>query len=82
MRHKVLLLSTLLVLVISFVSQANAESVEITYVANEGFLVSTDTQKILIDALFDEGFGRYLTPSLLTRRKLTRAKPPFDNVDL
>ncbi|UCG52092.1 MAG: MBL fold metallo-hydrolase, partial [Candidatus Latescibacterota bacterium] len=44
--------------------------------------VSTDTQKILIDALFDEGFGRYLTPSLLTRRKLTRAKPPFDNVDL
>ncbi|UCH85075.1 MAG: MBL fold metallo-hydrolase [Candidatus Latescibacterota bacterium] len=61
---------------------AKSGSVEITYVANEGFLIASGSSKVLIDALFSEGFGRYLTPSLSTSRKLTNASSPFDGVDV
>ncbi len=61
---------------------SESRSVDITYVANEGFLITAGSDKVLIDALFSEGFGTYLTPSRSARGKLKKASPPFDGVDL
>lgn len=59
-----------------------AGSVEIVYVANAGFLLSSHSQKVLIDALFDDGLGRYSTPPRGTRKKMKASRPPFDHVDV
>jgi L-ascorbate metabolism protein UlaG (beta-lactamase superfamily) len=65
-----------------WLSPIRSEAVTIQYIANEGFLISSGKQKVLIDALFREGFGRYLTPARGVRTKLTKASPPFDDVNL
>jgi hypothetical protein len=38
-------------------------SPKVTYIANEGFLLEHEGKKVLIDALFDAGAGRLLSPS-------------------
>lgn len=55
---------------------------EITYVANEGFLIQSGDQKVLIDALFREGVAGYATVPPTWRDKLEIAQAPFDGVDL
>lgn len=57
------------------------EGVEITYLANEGFLLAAGDDKVLIDALFPglAGYSRVPEP---TRSDLESARPPFDGVDL
>jgi L-ascorbate metabolism protein UlaG (beta-lactamase superfamily) len=57
------------------------DGVSITYLANEGVLISSGTKKVLIDALFQEYRG-YATPADSTARALAGAAPPFDSVDL
>jgi len=54
---------------------------EITYIANAGFLISSGQSKILVDSLFQYGFGKYSTPSSETIDKMIQAKPPFDNIN-
>ena len=56
-------------------------AVEITYLANEGFLLAAGDDKVLIDALFPgiDGYPR-VPPDL--RSRLDRAEAPFDGVDL
>lgn len=56
--------------------------IEITYVANCGFLVSSSTKKILIDALFKDGYGEYPIPSTDIRNKMETCQAPFDQIDL
>jgi L-ascorbate metabolism protein UlaG (beta-lactamase superfamily) len=58
------------------------KALEVTYVANEGFLIAGGSAKVLVDALFDEGFGTYQTPARPTRGQLENASPPFDGVGL
>ncbi len=56
---------------------------EITYVANAGFLIECDTTKILIDALFGGWESNwYQVPSDSLISLMKSAQPPFDNVDL
>ncbi len=55
---------------------------EITYVANEGFLLAGGGKKVLIDALFDGGIAGYPTIPDELRPSLEQARPPFDGVDL
>ncbi|MDH3746431.1 MAG: MBL fold metallo-hydrolase [Acidobacteriota bacterium] len=55
--------------------------VKITYLANEGFLLVSGEQKVLIDALFP-GITHYSAVPEPTRSRLESAKPPFDGVDL
>ncbi|MFQ5696648.1 MAG: MBL fold metallo-hydrolase, partial [Terriglobia bacterium] len=55
---------------------------EITYLANEGFLLSAGGQQVLIDALFGEGLPDYEAVPPATREKLETAQPPFDQVGL
>ena len=62
--------------------QAQASSgVTITFLANEGVLLSSGTQKVLIDALYDP-YKSYGIPHDSTRRALRQARPPFNDIDV
>lgn len=56
------------------------KAIDITYIANEGFLISSRGSKVLIDGIFTEGFGRFQTPTAETLAKESQASPPFDNI--
>jgi L-ascorbate metabolism protein UlaG (beta-lactamase superfamily) len=56
--------------------------VEITYLANEGFLLTSANHKVLIDGLFREGVEGYAKLSAEWRETIETAQPPFDTVDL
>lgn len=60
---------------------SSTKAVEITYVANEGFLISGAGRKVLIDGIFTEGFGRFYTPTADALGKERNALPPFDHID-
>ena len=74
-------LSGVVLLLYTAVATAGAP-VHITYVANEGFLVSIEGKKILVDAIFAEGVEGYAKLSPDDRARLEEAKPPFDDVGL
>jgi|WetSurMetagenome_2_1015567.scaffolds.fasta_scaffold04816_5 L-ascorbate metabolism protein UlaG (beta-lactamase superfamily) len=57
-------------------------SVEITYVANDGFLISNGSKSVLIDALFDTSYGRFDIPAEPLRTEIIEGKAPFNKVDL
>ena len=59
---------------------AGDHAVVMTYVANEGLLIAGAGEKILIDALFTEGWGRFAVPSAGNLTRLREAAPPFDRV--
>lgn len=44
------------------------KSISITYIANDGFLISCESENILIDALFNTSFGEYDVPSEQLRK--------------
>jgi L-ascorbate metabolism protein UlaG (beta-lactamase superfamily)/pimeloyl-ACP methyl ester carboxylesterase len=62
--------------------ESQRPSVDVTYVANTGFMIQGANKKVLVDALFDTGFGSYLAPSAEVVSKLAEAREPFDGVDL
>jgi L-ascorbate metabolism protein UlaG (beta-lactamase superfamily) len=57
-------------------------TVEITYLANEGFLIESSGKRVLVDALFRDGIKPYLTVPADLRDKLEKAQKPFDSIDL
>jgi L-ascorbate metabolism protein UlaG (beta-lactamase superfamily) len=57
-------------------------ALEVTYLANEGFMIAGGGKKVLIDALFREGVGGYAVLSTATRALLEQARSPFDGVDV
>jgi len=59
-------------------SQIPNNTLQITYVANAGFLVASSTHKVLIDALIK---GTYAPPKEITN-DIMDSKPPFDSVGL
>jgi L-ascorbate metabolism protein UlaG (beta-lactamase superfamily) len=63
-------------------TQAARDEVTITFLANEGVMLSSGTRKVLIDALFLKYETGYAVPADSTRAALERARPPFDAVDL
>jgi L-ascorbate metabolism protein UlaG (beta-lactamase superfamily) len=58
-----------------------AGALEVTYLANEGFMIAGGGRKLLIDALFRESDGNYAAPSPATRESLEQAREPFADVD-
>jgi L-ascorbate metabolism protein UlaG (beta-lactamase superfamily) len=58
-----------------------ANALEVTYLANEGFMIAGGGKKILIDALFGEGLDGYAVVSPAQRALLEQASEPFANVD-
>lgn len=61
---------------------AAPDSVRITYVGNEGFLIEASGHKVLIDALYRTGVAGYVVHPPELRRMLEKALPPFDGVEL
>lgn len=52
----------------------------ITFLANEGVLLSDGGRKVLIDALFGDYGPAFARPADSTQRQLEQARPPFDAV--
>jgi len=57
-------------------------SLQITYVANEGFLIASGEDQVLIDALQSGGLEEYLAPPAETLDDLKSARGSFQGVDL
>jgi L-ascorbate metabolism protein UlaG (beta-lactamase superfamily) len=55
--------------------------VTVTFLANEGLLLESGTQKVMIDALYDP-YETYGVPHDSTRRALRQARAPFNDVDV
>ena len=53
------------------------DGVSVTFLANEGVLLSSGNKKVLIDALFVKYETGYAIPADSTRADLDRARPPF-----
>jgi len=51
------------------------------YIANDGFLISSPTKTILVDALFKNPFG-YPDPPEEIIEKMVQSQPPFAHIDL
>jgi L-ascorbate metabolism protein UlaG (beta-lactamase superfamily) len=58
------------------------DSISVTYIANCGFLIEMDNQKIITDGLFKLGHNRYPTPDISTQKLLVSNHYPFDNITL
>jgi L-ascorbate metabolism protein UlaG (beta-lactamase superfamily) len=58
------------------------ESINITYIANDGFLISSGSGNILIDALFNKSFDQYDVPSEQLRTEIIEGRSSFDKVGL
>jgi len=61
---------------------APKKSVTVTYLANEGLMLTAGGQSVLIDALFREGVASYATIPPETLEKLELAAAPFDKIKL
>jgi L-ascorbate metabolism protein UlaG (beta-lactamase superfamily) len=72
----ILLLGTFLV---SGCSQDNKNALDVTYIGNEGFMISTGTTKVLIDALSRSDY--YASPSDSLAANIVNGIPPFDGVE-
>jgi len=62
--------------------RAPEDRIEITYLANEGFLLTSGEDKVLIDGLFREGVEGYPSLTAELRETIETAQEPFDTVDL
>ncbi len=81
MKRKVFI--TLLILAnIMFSSCSGQKEIDVTYIANEGFLIESSGKKIIIDALFSEGWGNYLVPSRSIVSDIVNQQEPFNNANL
>jgi len=67
---------------ISIFSQVRTKDLQVTYIANEGFMLKTKHHKVLIDALFTDGYGYFATPSKESLDQIMNAKAPFDSINL
>ena len=56
-------------------------TVEITYIANEGVLISSDGKQVLIDGLHREYEPDYATLPPADSEKIETAKAPFDKIN-
>ncbi|HEX7330435.1 MAG TPA: MBL fold metallo-hydrolase [Pyrinomonadaceae bacterium] len=70
------------VLTESAATPPQAPTVEITYIANEGVLISADGKQVLIDGLHREYEPAYAFLPPAEREKIETAKAPFDKIDL
>jgi L-ascorbate metabolism protein UlaG (beta-lactamase superfamily) len=58
------------------------EKIDVTYIANSGFLIESNSKKILIDVLFKNGWNSYLIPTDSTVSKIINQQAPFENTNL
>ena len=56
--------------------------VKITYIANEGVLIESGEQKVIIDALFDKFYEPYLHPTEEMLESMIAGEAPYNDVNL
>ncbi len=56
-------------------------TINVTYIANEGFILSSTSERILIDGIFTEGWGYYHVPGIATLTQERNAESPFDSIN-
>jgi CubicO group peptidase (beta-lactamase class C family)/L-ascorbate metabolism protein UlaG (beta-lactamase superfamily) len=76
------LLPILLIINLIFQPCFGQEKIDVTYIANAGFLIESGGKKILIDALFNNGWDTYLIPADSVVSKIINQQGPFKNVNL
>ena len=81
---RVLLLASCALAIPSVQSRSPAlqQGLSVTFLANEGVLLSSGNRKVLIDGLFLFYRSEYAVPHDSTQRALQAARAPFDAVDL
>jgi L-ascorbate metabolism protein UlaG (beta-lactamase superfamily) len=70
---------------LAFFIQSSAFSqstLDVTFIANCGFLLTDGNHKVLIDAIFSEGSGMFTTPPDEILLKERDAEEPFNNIDI
>ncbi|MTK54027.1 MBL fold metallo-hydrolase [Paludibacter sp.] len=75
------LLPFLLLALVCFNAAGQSKSLNVTYIANEGFLLRSDHHKVLIDALFDESYGAFAVPDKAVLQNIQQSVAPFDSID-
>ena len=65
-----------------FATDVTKPPIDVTYIANEGFLIQAAGKKVLIDALFERGAPNYLTPSPELLDHIATDKGLFADIDL
>lgn len=58
------------------------KKIDVTYIANSGFLIESSGKKIIIDALFNTGWDNYLTPTDSIVSVIINQQYPFNNSKL
>ena len=59
-----------LFLILSSGTIFSQKDLQVTYLANEGFLLRTSSHKVLIDALFKDGYGAFAVPPKETLQQI------------
>jgi len=59
----------------------NDKRIFVHYIANEGFLLESNGQKVLIDVLFNTGLDRYACPDSILLSDMILRNPPFEEID-
>ena len=59
-----------------------SDSIKITYIANEGFLLESSGKKVLIDALFTTGGQYYMEPPPQVRSQIINGDSLFEGADV
>ncbi|PLX21326.1 MAG: hypothetical protein C0599_08115 [Salinivirgaceae bacterium] len=58
------------------------QKVDVTYIANSGFLIESNGKQIIIDGLFKQGWDTYLTPSDSVISSIVNQREPFEKSNL
>jgi L-ascorbate metabolism protein UlaG (beta-lactamase superfamily) len=82
MKIKLGLLLFTALLVQTVLPQAPAKKLDVTYIATEGYLISSPSKNVLTDALFSYGFNFFDVPSKEVTGAIINSKSPFEKVDL
>ncbi len=72
----------LILLSVLLTTSISAQDVKITYLANEGVLIESDDKKVMVDALFDDHYKAYMSPSPELVARMNNKQNPFEQVDL
>ena len=81
-RIRILLALPFLALLTLGARRGRAVELELTYLANEGFLLRAGDESLLIDAFITEPLGNYLAVPKELFAEVVDGRPPFDGVDL
>ena len=82
MKKSIIIFCLILSIFNSLHSQVSHHDLRITYIGSEGFLVTSSTKKVLIDALYSDGYGLFYVPPQKITREIIDMVGPFDTINL